>query len=374
MSSVLFSPLALRGLTLRNRVMVSPMNQYSAVDGMAGDWHFGHLAAFGMGGAGLVCLEATKVERRGLGTVGDLGIWKDEHVAPIRRITDFLHAQGAATAIQLSHAGRKAGSQRPWEGFGALDRSRPVDGVAHWQMIAPSAIPYLDGWPVPEAMGEDDIAAVIEAFAQAARRADAAGIDVVELHGAHGYLIHQFLSTASNQRADRYGGSLGNRMRFALEVTRAVRAAWPARKPLFFRISAVDESGWTLDDSVVLAQALKDAGVDAIDCSSAGISIRSVTLAAERRYLGYQVPYAERIRRDAGIATVAVGFIVRPQQAEAIVASGQADLVAIAREMLVDPFWTAHAARALGADEDFATLPGPYAWWLNRREKAGYGP
>jgi len=372
-ASALFSPLALRGLRLRNRVMVSPMNQYSAVDGMAGDWHFGHLAAFAMGGAGLVCVEATKVERRGLGSIGDLGLWKDEHVAPLRRITDFLHAQGAAAGIQLSHAGRKAGAQRPWEGFGPLDRSRPpAPGESHWQMIAPSPVPYLDGWPVPDPMDEGDIATVIDAFAQAARRADAAGIDVIELHGAHGYLIHQFLSPASNRRDDRWGGSLGNRMRFALEVTRAVRAAWPARKPLLFRISAVDEGGWTLDDSVVLARALREAGVDAIDCSSAGISIRSVTLAAEnRRFLGFQVPYAERIRRDAGIPTVAVGFIVRPDQAEAIVADGKADLVAIAREMLVDPFWTAHAARALGADAGFATLPRPYAWWLDRREKAG---
>ncbi len=354
--------------------MLSPMNQYSAIDGAANDWHFGHLAQYAMGGAGMVFLEATKVERRGKGTVGDLGLWKDEHIAPIKRIADFMRAQGAVPAIQLSHAGRKAGSHRPWEGFKTLDRSVPVEGEQHWQMLGPSAVPFLEGWPVPEVMSEDDIAAVTESFAQAARRADAAGLDVIELHGAHGYLIHQFLSTASNNRTDRYGGSLDNRMRFALEVTAAVRKVWPAHKPLFFRISSVDESGWSLEDSVVLAKALKGEGVDAIDCSSAGISVRSVALFSGKKLLGYQVPYAERIRREADMPTIAVGFIVKPGQAEEIVASGKADLVAIAREMMVDPFWPAHAARALGVDPDYRTLPVPYQWWLNRREKAGYAP
>jgi 2,4-dienoyl-CoA reductase-like NADH-dependent reductase (Old Yellow Enzyme family) len=371
--SHLFSPLAIRGVTLKNRVMVSPMNQYSSRDGFAGDWHLGHLAQFATGGAGLVCMEATKVERRGLGSVGDTGLWKDEHIAPIRRIAAFLREQGAVSGIQLSHAGRKAGTKRPWEGFGTLDRSGKIEGQDPWPMIAPSPIAYLDGWPTPREMTQDDIDAVVEAFAQAARRAHAAGLDVIELHGGHGYLIHQFLSPASNRRTDRYGGSLDNRMRFALEVTAAVRREWPPEKPLFFRISAVDEGGWSLDDSVVLAQALKPAGIDAIDCSSAGINVRSVTLGGAGKMLGFQVPYAERIRREAGILTIAVGFIVKPEQAEEIVASGQADIVALAREMLFDPFWTAHAAAALGVDPEFRNLPAQYGWWLNRRAKAGYG-
>ena len=359
----LFTPLTLRGVTLKNRVMVSPMNQYSSRGGFASDWHLAHLAQFATGGAGLVCMEATKVEERGLGSVGDTGLWKDEHVAPLRRITGFLRAQGAAAAIQLSHAGRKGGTRRPWEGFGVLEDA--------WPTIAPSPIPYLEGWPTPREMGRADIAAVVEAFAQAARRAHDAGFDVVELHGGHGYLIHQFLSPASNVREDEYGGSLANRMRFALEVTRAVRLAWPADKPLFFRVSAVDEGGWTLDDSVVLARSLKAAGVDAIDCSSAGINVRSVTLGTPARKLGFQVPYAQRIRAEAGIPTIAVGFIVKPAQAEAILAEESADLVALAREMLYDPFWTAHAAATLGADPEFRGLPPQYGWWLDRRAKAG---
>ncbi len=367
--SKLFTPYTLRGVTLRNRVMLSPMNQYSAVDGFANDWHFGHLAQYAMGGAGLVCLEATKVERRGMGTIGDLGLWKDEHIAPIKRIADFIRAQGAVPAIQLSHAGRKAGSHRPWEGFKPLDRSEPLgEGRGEvWPALAPSPIPFLEGWWPPTVMTEDDIATVIESFAQAARRADEAGIDVIELHGAHGYLIHQFLSPASNARTDRYGGSLDNRMRFALEVVAAVRKVWPARKALFFRISSVDEGGWTLDDSVVLAQALKAAGVDAIDCSAAGISVRSVAILGGRKLLGNQVQYAERVRRDADVPTIAVGFIVKPEQAEAIVATGQADIVAIAREMVWNPSWPSHAARALGADAELATFPESFRPWLAGR-------
>ena len=372
MSSRLFSPFAIRGITLKNRVMVSPMNQYSAHDGFATDWHLAHLAQFATGGAGLVFLEATKVERRGLGSVGDLGLWKDEQIAPIRRIVNFLRSQGAVSGIQLSHAGRKAGTMRPWEGFGPLDRGSDVEGQEHWPMIAPSPIPYLEGWPTPRPMTQDDIGTVLDSFAQAARRAHEAGLDIVELHGGHGYLIHQFLSEASNRRGDRYGGNLRNRMRFAIEVAEAVRREWPEDKPLFFRISAVDEGGWTLDDSVQLARALKAVGVDAIDCSSAGINVRSATLARPATMLGFQVPYAEYVRREANIPTVAVGFIIKPDQAEAIVAEGRADIVALAREMLYDPCWAAHAARSLGADPDFSRMPAQYAWWLDRRERAGY--
>ena len=370
----LFAPLTLRGLTLKNRIMVSPMAQYAAVDGAATDWHFAHFAKFALGGAGLVFMEATKVERRGLGTVGDMGLWKDEHVAPLKRIVDFLHAQGAAAGIQFNHAGRKAGTYRPWEGYHSLDRSVPIEGQAHWEVIGPSPIPYMEGWPVPREMTEDDIAQVIDSFVQATRRADEAGFDVIELHGAHGYLLHQFLSPVCNQRTDRWGGSFGNRMRFPLAVAEAVRARWPAHKPLFFRISSEDEGGWTLDDSVVLARELKARGVDAMDCSAGGIGTRSPTAARVTRRMGFQVPYAERIRRDADMATVAVGLIIEPEHADAVVARGQADLVALGREMLFNPFWAHHAAAKLQADPEYRQMAPVYQWWLERRAKAGYEP
>ncbi len=370
--SVLFSPLRFRDVVLRNRIMVSPMAQYCAVDGSAQEWHFAHFAKFAIGGAGLVSMEATKVERRGLGTVGDMGLWKDEHIAPIRKITDFLRKQGTVSAIQLNHAGRKAGTKRPWEGFGPLDRSIKIEGQDHWPVIGPSAVPYLDGWPIPREMTLEDIRTVIDAFAQAARRADEAGVDVLEIHGAHGYLVHEFLSPASNIRSDRYGGSLANRMRFALEIAEAVRTYWPAGKPLFFRASCVDEGGWSLQDSITLARELKKRAVDAIDCSSGGINVRSPTAANVARQLGFQVPFAEAIRKEADIPTIAVGLIVNAQQAEAIVASGRADVVAIGREMLYDPFWAVHAAKDLGADPEFRAMPVQYGWWLDRRAKSGY--
>jgi 2,4-dienoyl-CoA reductase-like NADH-dependent reductase (Old Yellow Enzyme family) len=371
-ASALFTPLQIRGITLPNRIVVSPMAQYAAVDGCATEWHFAHYAKFAMGGAGLVFTEATKVERRGLGTVGDMGIWRDEHVAPLRRITQFIKQQGAVPGMQLNHAGRKAGNARPWEGFGPLDRSKPVEGQAHWPVIGPSAVPYLDGWPTPHAMTKTEIAEVIEAWAKAAARALEAGFDVLELHGAHGYLIHEFLSDVSNRRNDDYGGSLRNRLRFALELTEAVRCVWPDEKPLFFRVSAVDEGGWTLDDSAVLARELKARGVDVLDCSSSGISIRSPTAGRTKLKLGFQVPYAEHLRREADIMTMAVGLIVHAEQAEQIIAQRRADLVAIGREILDDPFWPAHAARALGVDPEYKALPVQYGWWLDRRAKSGY--
>lgn len=369
---LLFTPLEIRGVTLRNRIVVSPMAQYSAVDGFVTDWHFAHFAKFAMGGAGIVFTEATKVERRGLGTVGDMGIWKDEHIEPLRRISAFIKSQGAAAAIQLNHAGRKAGTYKPWAGFGPLDRSVPVEGEAHWPVIGPSAVEYLEGWPLPRAMTKADIQEVQANWVKAAQRALQAGFDIVEVHGAHGYLIHEFLSPASNKRTDEYGGSLQNRMRFALEVTAAVRAVWPQDKPLFFRVSAVDEGGWTLDDTVVLARELKALGVDVVDCSASGIAIRSPTASRIAPKLGFQVPYAERVRKDAGLMTMAVGLIVHARQAEEILAQGQADLIAVGREILYDPFWPAHAARALEHDTEYNTLPVQYGWWLDRRRKTGY--
>ena len=370
--SRLFEPIEIRGVRVRNRIVVSPMAQYSAIDGFVTDWHFAHFAKFAMGGAGLVFTEATKVERRGLGTVGDMGIWKDEHIEPLRRISRFLKEQGAVPAMQLNHAGRKAGTYKPWDGFGPLDRSVPVEGEDHWPVIGPSAVQYLEGWPLPREMSRADIEEVKANWARAAERALKAGFDILEVHGAHGYLIHEFLSPASNKRSDEYGGSLANRMRFPLEITEAVRRVWPHDKPLFFRVSAVDEGGWTLDDTVVLARELKALGVDVIDCSASGISIRSPTASRVAPKLGFQVPYAERVRKDAGIMTMAVGLIVHPKQAEEILEKGQADLIAVGREILYDPFWPAHAARALGQDADFKTLPVQYGWWLDRRKKTGY--
>ncbi|MBX3628283.1 MAG: NADH:flavin oxidoreductase/NADH oxidase [Rhizobacter sp.] len=374
MTSSLFSPFRLRDVHFRNRVMVSPMNQYTAVDGVAGDWHFAHLAQFALGGAGFVCMEATKVERRGMGSLGDIGLWCDEQVPPLKRIVDFMHAQGAVAGIQLNHSGRKAGTLRPWEGFGPLTRELHEQHLGEYPGVGPSAIPFLEGWAVPREMDEGDIRQAIAAFGQAARRAEAAGFDVIELHGAHGYLVHQFLSPLSNQRRDGWGGSLDNRMRFAIETVQEVRRHWPVHKPLGYRISAQDEEGWTLDDSVVLARALKAAGVDVIDCSSGGINARSKNMSTQARaqQLGFQVPLAEHIRRHADMPTIAVGLILHARQAEDIIVKGRADFVALAREMLIDPYWAAHAARTLGVDPEFKQWPKPYGWWLDRREKAGY--
>jgi 2,4-dienoyl-CoA reductase-like NADH-dependent reductase (Old Yellow Enzyme family) len=371
---LLFTSLQLRGRTAKNRIMASPMVQYCAKDGFIGDWHFAHLARMAMGGAGIVFMEATKVERRGMGSVGDAGLWKDEHIPPLRRAADFIHGQGALAGIQLNHSGRKAGVLRPWEGFGPLDRGAPVEGEAHWEVVGPSPLAAHAGWPVPRALSLAEIGQVIEAFGQAAARARRAGFDIVEVHGGHGYLIHQFLSPAANLRGDRYGGSFDNRARFAIEVCEAIRAHWPPDLPLFFRVSAVDEAGWSLEDSVRLAGLLKVADVDLIDCSSGGIGLRSPTANVAARRLGFQVPYAQCIRREARIMTAAVGLIVGGRQAEDILRAGQADLIAMARELLDDPNWPLRAARELGLDSEFDLLAPQHGWWLERRRQAGIEP
>jgi 2,4-dienoyl-CoA reductase-like NADH-dependent reductase (Old Yellow Enzyme family) len=371
MNPLLFAPITLRSVTARNRAVISPMCTYSAADGMAQDWHLAHLGKFALGGAGIVFVEATAVEARGRITHGCLGIWSDAHARALGRIAPFLKAHGALPAIQLAHAGRKASMQRPWFGNGPLGPADAARGERPWPIVGPTAEPAAAGWLAPHAMTRADIDEVVGAFAAAARRAHAAGFDIVELHGAHGYLIHSFLSPLSNSRSDGYGGELGGHMRLALEVVDAVRAAWPADKPLFFRISSVDGvggPGWKIEDSIELARALKAHGVDVIDCSSGGIS-GPVTSAMVPRELGFQVPYAAAVRREAGIATQAVGLILDGPQAEAILQSGAADLVAVAREALVDPFWAHHAARALGVDADFGGWPEQYGWWLKRRAK-----
>ena len=337
----LMTPLAIREITLRNRIAVSPMCQYSSEDGFANDWHLVHLGSRAVGGAGLVCMEATAVEARGRISPYDMGIWNPGHIEFLARITRFLHSQGAAAGIQLAHAGRKASTRRPWEGGGLLPEAE-----GGWQSVAPSAVPFRAEDPAPHALSKAEIHALIDGFRDAAARALQAGFDVVEIHGAHGYLIHQFLSPLSNRRTDEYGGTLDNRLRFALEVTEAVRGAWPAHLPLFFRISATDwvPGGWTADDSVDLVRRLQALGVDLVDCSSGGNAPDAKIPLGP----GYQVPFAERIRRETGMRTGAVGLITTPQQADEIVRNGQADLVLMAREFLRDPYFPLHAASALG--------------------------
>ena len=342
MSSLLFTPLQLRGVTLQNRIAVSPMCQYSSEDGFANDWHFVHLGSRAVGGAGLVIFEASGVEAEGRISPQDLGIYKDEHVAPLARIVKFIHEQGSVAGIQLAHAGRKASKSPPWEGDTTV---APTAGG--WTPVAPSALPFDDKSTVPTALDEAGIQRVIRAFGEATDRAKAAGFRVVEIHGAHGYLLHEFLSPLSNQRTDQYGGSFENRVRLIREVTRTVRQRWPADLPLFVRLSATDwvDGGWTVEDSVALARLLKEDGADLIDCSSGAI-VPGVKIPAGP---GYQVPLSARVREQAGIATGAVGFIQSAFQAESILRTGQADIVLLARELLRDPYWPLHAARELHA-------------------------
>jgi 2,4-dienoyl-CoA reductase-like NADH-dependent reductase (Old Yellow Enzyme family) len=368
---LLLSPTTLRGVTLRNRIVISPLCQYSAADGMANDWHFAHLARFALGGAGAVFVEATAVHKDGRITHGDMGLWSDAHIAPLRRIADFLRAQGAMPAIQLGHAGRKASMQRPWHGNGPLDRSDQARGEEVWRIVAPSAVAMDEGWLMPVELTPAEMTELCEHFRRAALRAAEAGFGVVELHGAHGYLLHSFLSPLSNRRNDAYGGDRAGRMRFPLEIVETVRAAWPKDRPMFFRTSSVDgiDGGWTLDDTVALARELKARDVDVIDCSSGGIA-GSATAARIARHPGFQVPFAERIKRDTGIKTMAVGLILEPQQAEAVLQHGQADLIAIGRQALYDPNWPLHAERALMGDAaDFERWPVQAGWWLERRER-----
>jgi len=338
----LFTPLTLRGITLKNRIAVSPMCQYSSEDGFASDWHLVHLGSRAVGGAALVIAEATAVEPEGRITPGDLGIWRDEHIENLSRITQFIKAQGAVPGIQLAHAGRKASCQRPWEGGHAIPE---VQGG--WQTIAPSPIPFHAQDPAPRELTQAEIQTLIQKFSKAAQRALKAGFEVLEIHSAHGYLLHEFLSPLSNQRTDDYGGSFENRIRFLVEVTDAVRAVMPEHLPLFVRISATDwvEGGWSADDSAKLAQVLQAHGVDLIDCSS-GANTPDAKIPVGP---GYQVPFAEKIRHEANIATGAVGAITEPQQAEDIIRDGKADIVLLAREFLRDPYWPIHSAIALNA-------------------------
>lgn len=337
----LFDPLSIRSVTFPNRVFVSPMCEYSSTDGYANDWHLVHLGSRAVGGAGLVLTEAAAVVPEGRISPQDLGLWSDDHIEPLARIVRFIHAQGSVAGMQLAHAGRKASMRRPWEGGGTIP-----EGAGGWPVVAPSPMPFAPGYATPQAITRDGIRDVVGAFAHAARRAAEAGFRVVEIHAAHGYLIHEFLSPLSNQRHDAYGGAFENRTRLLREIVAAVRSSWPEEAPLFVRISATDwiEGGWDLEQSVELARSLRDLGVDLIDCSSGG----AAATARIPMGPGFQTPFAQRIRRDAGTTTAAVGMITTPAQAEQIVATGQADAVMIARELLRDPYWPLRAARELG--------------------------
>lgn len=340
--SSLFSPIQIKNLSLKNRIVVSPMCQYSATDGFATDWHLVHLGSRAVGGAGLIILEAAAVSPEGRISYGDLGIWSQEHVPFLKRITDFIHSQGAASGIQLAHAGRKASTEIPWKGGKQIK-----DGPGSWRTVAPSAIPFHEGDNPPKEVSLNYIHELKQDFRNAAQRALEAGFKVIELHAAHGYLLHQFLSPLSNQRIDQYGGSFENRIRLLTEVIQDVQQVWPSEHPLFVRISATDwaEGGWNPEESLKLAAILKDLGVDLVDCSSGG-------LAAHQQipvFPGYQVQFAEEIRKT-GILTGAVGLITTAEQSERILQEGKADLIFMARELLRDPYFPLHAAQELGED------------------------
>jgi 2,4-dienoyl-CoA reductase-like NADH-dependent reductase (Old Yellow Enzyme family) len=342
MGSAIFSPFTIRDITFRNRIGVSPMCQYSCEDGSATDWHLVHLGSRAVGGAGLVMVEASAVTADGRISPQDMGIWKDEHIEPLARCAHFIRKQGAVPGIQLAHAGRKASTTAPWEKRGALTTAE-----GGWRPIwSPSAVAFDDKSPVPEALTRPQIAAIVQAFADAAKRAESAGFDFVEIHSAHGYLLHEFLSPLSNRREDEYGGSFENRTLAVRQTVEAIRKVWPERLPLFIRISATDwaDGGWNLDDSVALAKMVKPLGIDLVDCSS-GALIPGVRIPASP---GYQVPFSQRIRTEAGIATAAVGMITEPNQANSIIEHGQADIILMAREFLRDPYWSMHAAKELG--------------------------
>lgn len=368
---LLFTPLTLGDITLRNRVVVSPMCQYhSERDSGPNDYHLVHLGQFAMGGAGLIFCEETAVEERGRKSYHCAGIYDDKHLAQYRRINDFLREQGALPAIQLGHGGRKGSGRPPWEGYRQLTPDDALRGEPMWQTVSSSDIPASPHDPAPHSLTVAEIGDVVAHWREAAQRSAEAGYDVVEIHAAHGYLIHQFLSPLVNRREDAYGGDLDGRMRLCMDIIEAVRAVWPKGKPVFLRLSAVDGSGpaWTLEDTIAVSHAAKARGVEVVTPSSGGIGgAGSATLVP--RTPGYHVPFSTRVRDAVAIKTIAVGFITEAQQAEQILQDGGADLIGIAREFLWDPYWTVHAARELGVANYFDLLPRTYGWWLKRRDE-----
>ena len=370
---LLFQPIKIRDVTLKNRVVVAPMHQYAAVKGYPTDWHLMNAGRFAAGGAGLVFIESTKVERRGCGTAGDMGLWDDSYTEHFRRLADFIRSQNSVPAIQLGHSGRKARRFRPWEGGAPLTEegaiNAGVDDWDDWELVAPSAIGSSETEPIPRALSFGEIQKTIENWSEAARRANEAGFEVLEIHAAHGYLLHQFLSPKANLRTDEYGGSESKRMRLPLEIAEAVRANWPEDKPLFIRLSVEDDAGWGPDESVRFSKLVRAKGVDVIDCSSGGMRGSPVLSAGPVGY-GYQVPYAEKIRKETDLMSMAVGLIVHAEQAEEILQSGRADLIAIAREFLHNPNWALDAALKLGVEDAFKVTPPAYDYWLEKRSSS----
>ena len=370
---LLFQPIKIRDVTLKNRVVVAPMHQYAAVKGYPTDWHLMNAGRFAAGGAGLVFIESTKVERRGCGTAGDMGLWDDSYTEHFRRLADFIRSQNSVPAIQLGHSGRKARRFRPWEGGAPMTEEGAikagVDDWDDWELVAPSAIGSSETEPIPRALSFGEIQKTIENWSEAARRANEAGFEVLEIHAAHGYLLHQFLSPKANLRTDEYGGSESKRMRLPLEIAEAVRANWPEDKPLFIRLSVEDAAGWGPDESVRFSKLVRAKGVDVIDCSSGGMRGSPVLSAGPVGY-GYQVPYAEKIRKETDLMSMAVGLIVHAEQAEEILQSGRADLIAIAREFLHNPNWALDAALKLGVEDAFKVTPPAYDYWLEKRSSS----
>jgi len=366
---LLFTPFQLRDLTLKNRVVVSPMATYSACDGFATDWHVAHIGKLAAGGAGLVFVEQSSVSVQGRITHGCLGIWNDAQTEGHARLVALIHQFNAKAAIQIAHSGRKGSSQRPWEGGGPLGKA-DIDARSEgpWEIAASSSIPFDDGWPAPHMLTSEEIDAVVEDFRAAFCRARTAGYDVAELHCAHGYLMHSFLSPLANNRNDEYGGSRENRMRLPLRIAAVMREEWPDHLPVFVRISSVDgvDIGWSIEDSIAFASELKAVGIDMVDCSSGGMKLpRGNSLVS--RTPGFQVPFAERIQRDAGVSTIAVGLIREPEYAETILRDGHASLIALGRELLWNPNWPAQTALAFGCDPAWSGWPEQYGWWLKRR-------
>jgi 2,4-dienoyl-CoA reductase-like NADH-dependent reductase (Old Yellow Enzyme family) len=372
-NSLLFSPLEIRGVKIPNRVVASPMCLYSAVDGIANDWHFVHYGKLATGGTGLVLVEATAVEPEGRITHGCTGLWCDEQIEPLRRVATFIRSEGAIPGIQLGHAGRKASSQRPWQGAEALGAEEAARGEGPWRMVAPSALSANPKRETPEALDQEEMRRIVRSWSEATQRALACGFDVVEIHGAHGYLIHSFLSGVSNRRTDEYGGSRENRMRYPLEIAKAVRDAWPNHLPAFFRISAIDgvPDSWAMEDTLVFSERLRQIGYDVIDCSSGGIDAersRTVATALTRRP-GFQVPFAEQVRKELGMMTAAVGLIVHPKHAESILQNKQADLICLGRELLFNPQWALHALNELEGETGYDIWPPQYEWSLRKRAR-----
>jgi 2,4-dienoyl-CoA reductase-like NADH-dependent reductase (Old Yellow Enzyme family) len=367
----LFDPLTIRGISIPNRVVVSPMSQYVSENGYANDWHFAHLSRFALGGAGLIFTEATAVTEQGRRTHGDLGLWENGQIDELTRITSFIKNQKSVAGIQLAHAGRKASERRPWHGETPVDEEDiALRAEFPWETLAPSNEPYAEGWHIPQEMSLRDIEQLKQDFKEAARRSLEAGFDVIEIYAAHGFLLHQFYSPIANKRTDKYGGSFAARIRLCIEVVEEIRSVWPESKPLFFRLSATDwvDDGWIIEDTVEFSRQLKQAGIDLIDCSSGGIGGSGIQ---QKIPLGpaFQAALAKQVRSRADILTMAVGLIWQASSANDIIEKEKADLVAIAREALNNPNWTLHAARELGFDTDFSFWKPQFGWWLNKRER-----